>query len=128
MGLKPILWNRNTVKFYMNLCVNCYPHFKKSTAMLSKVLSYCAMACISMVMASAESKHSANKDPGFPELDAYLKLLIDSGGFPGIAVEITNGSNIVYKKCFGVTNAQTKQKLKPSHIFILRLYQNLLPI
>jgi CubicO group peptidase (beta-lactamase class C family) len=85
--------------------------------MLSKVSGYFAIVSISLVMASAKPKHSGNNDPGFQEIDAYLKSLIDSGGIPGIAVGITNGSEIVYKKCFGVTSVQTKQKLEPSHIF-----------
>lgn len=85
--------------------------------MLSKALSYFAIVFISFVMASGKPKHSVIKDPGFQEIDAYLKSLIDSGGIPGIAVGIIKGSNIVYKKCFGVANVQTKQKLEPSHIF-----------
>jgi CubicO group peptidase (beta-lactamase class C family) len=69
------------------------------------------------ISCSSSKKSIKTEDKSFDEIETFLQSLIDTGGIPGITIAITNGQHIVYSKGLGVTNAETKEKLEPYHIF-----------
>ena len=58
-----------------------------------------------------------DNDKDFAEIETFLQSLIDTGGVSGITIAITVKQDIAYTNGFGVTNANTKVKLEPKHIF-----------
>ncbi|MDJ1501739.1 serine hydrolase domain-containing protein [Xanthocytophaga agilis] len=83
-----------------------------------KRLTLFGIICVLISLSCSTAKRPAkNESSAFGEIETFLQSLIDTGGIPGITIAITNGSDIVYSKAFGVTNIETKEKLEPKHIF-----------
>ena len=53
----------------------------------------------------------------FAKIDSFLNSQLISQNIPGIAVAITSGTQIIYKKGFGVTNISTGKQLQAFHNF-----------
>lgn len=71
--------------------------------------------CIAVESCSSSKGYAGKRDSDFDEITTYLQSLIDTWGIPGIAIAITNDTNIVYAKAFGVKNLDTKEKLETSN-------------
>ena len=72
---------------------------------------------ITIIRCSTGNRATKTERHDFGEIETFLQSLIDTGGIPGIAIAITSGEDLVYSKGFGVTSTETKEKLKPEHIF-----------
>jgi CubicO group peptidase (beta-lactamase class C family) len=51
------------------------------------------------------------------KIDTYLTETVDRLKLPGLTIAITRNDSIIYSKAFGYTNIDTKQPMKPQHIF-----------
>jgi CubicO group peptidase (beta-lactamase class C family) len=70
-----------------------------------------------LLLMSWTTPSPATQDKAFSGIDAFMQSLIDTAKIHGITIAITKDKEIVYSKAFGVANSQTKDNLRPEHIF-----------
>jgi CubicO group peptidase (beta-lactamase class C family) len=51
------------------------------------------------------------------EIDSFLVETIERLKIPGLTVAVTRNDSVIYSKAFGYTNIETKQPMKPWHVF-----------
>ena len=86
-------------------------------------MSYCrSIAYIIVLCSFCSCSNKINKTGSvqqqkFIKIDSFLNAQLDVQKIPGIAIAITSGDRIIYKKGFGVTNISTRKPLEPFHNF-----------
>jgi CubicO group peptidase (beta-lactamase class C family) len=53
----------------------------------------------------------------FKKIDSFLQLQVNTQNIPGIAIAVTRGDRVIYKKGFGVADISSGKPLQPFHNF-----------
>ena len=83
-----------------------------------KHLIVCISLMLSILLCTGKSaKSQTDLSREFMKIDSFLQLQVKTRNIPGIAIAITRGDSIIYRKTFGVANISTGKKLQPFHNF-----------
>lgn len=87
--------------------------------MTKRILTPLAVMTLLLLLAGWTTHHPflQTQDKSFSDIDALMQSMIDTANVRGLTIAVTKDKEIVYSKAFGVANAQTKEKLRPEHIF-----------
>ena len=66
---------------------------------------------------SESSGQDAVQDELGPKLDTYIQEIMEEFDIPGMTVAVTQGQKVIYTGAFGVRNLNTKEPVKPEHLF-----------
>lgn len=69
------------------------------------------------IVTGKSAKSQTDLAQAFKKIDSFLQLHVNSSNIPGIAIAITRGDRIIYKKGFGVTDIWSGKPLQPFHNF-----------
>ncbi len=58
----------------------------------------------------------------FDFLDSWLELRLQWADIPGFVVAISKDGQLLFNKAYGYANAETKEKLRPDHVFRIASY------
>ena len=76
------------------------------------------LLCISALMSCGKSSEKANTKGGLDDsLTTYLQTVMHRFRIPGLNIAVIKEGKPLYVKAFGVTNVETKEKMKPEYIF-----------
>lgn len=83
----------------------------------SRFIAYIIVLCSFSSCSNKIYKTGSVQQQQFIKIDSFLNAQLNAQNIPGIAIAITSGDRIIYKKGFGVTNVSTRKPLEPFHNF-----------
>ena len=83
----------------------------------SRFIAYIIVLCSFGSCSNKIYKTGSAQQQQFIKIDSFLNAQLIAQSIPGIAIAITSGDRIIYKKGFGVTNVSTRKPLEAFHNF-----------